>query len=52
MEKNIHIKIPEYSDPIASFCVLLGKNGVHYLDYSVIVRLYQIAGENPYLNVN
>ena len=45
--------LTDYSDPINALCVLLGRNGIEYLDYAVIERLYQISeDDNPYRGRN
>lgn len=50
---NVHILKSDYSDPINALCVLLGRNGIEYLDYTVIECLYQMSEEdNSYRSRN
>jgi len=51
--KKNSLPVFDYSDTLSALCVLLGSNGVEYIDYYVVARLYELSGEeNPYRSLN
>ena len=52
IKKNF-LLVFDYADTLSALCVLLGSNGVDYIDYFVVARLYELSGEeNPYQSLN
>jgi len=51
--KGNHLLVFDYADTLSALCVLIGTNGVDYIDYFVVTRLYELSGEeNPYRSLN